>query len=86
MILSKLDHLGSSHIDTARTTSNLRGVFRKRSVVGGLGSGDTGLLLNPRVLARQEVLGLLLALGEVREVPVSYPGRQGGIHPLLVFP
>ena len=88
MIFSKLDHLGSSHVHTARTSTNLdsnidnnpdidsRGsahlwrVLGKWRVVESLGCGDTRLLLHPRVLAGQEVLGFVLALGEVGEVPV----------------
>ena len=51
-----------------------------------LGSGEARLLLYTRILASEELLGLLLALSEVGQVPVRHPGRQGGVHPLLVFP
>ena len=106
VIFSKLDHLGSSHVHTARTATNLnskidknqiinssvdqvshlRRVLGKRSVMWSLESRHTWLLLDTRILSTEELPGLLLALGEVGQVPVSHSGRQGGVHSLLVFP
>ena len=54
--------------------------------MGSLRGGHARLLLYTRVLAVQEVLGLLLAVSEVGEVPVRHSRRQRSIHPLLVFP
>ena len=91
MIFSKLDHLGSSHVHTARAATNLnsnidksqiigsnvdpvshlRCVLGKWSVVECLRCGHTRLLLHAGVLAGQEILGFVLALGEVGEVPVK---------------
>ena len=51
-----------------------------------LQSCQTWLLLDTRILATEEIPGLLLALCEVGEVPVSHSGRQRGVHSLLVFP
>ena len=103
MISSKLDHLGSPHIDSPRTATDLnqehdesfffqlktvylRRVLGKRGVMWSLESRHTWLLLDTRILSTEELPGLLLALGEVGEVPVSHSGRQGGVHSLLVFP